>query len=108
MPTRPITVGTTPTPLLSYNNRRTTASFANNGAATIFVSNDQTSILVNGYPIVVGGALDLIRAFGDEPHLQWFGQVATGSENLRILAGFGMLPELFEPPNLPSLRGQEG
>lgn len=99
MPTRPVTVGTTPTSILSYNNKRTTASFTNNGTATIFVSEDQSDLATNGYPIVAGGALDLIRAFGDEPQLEWFGLVAAATQNLRVLEGFGMLPLLIEPPS---------
>ncbi len=98
MPTRPITVGTEPTSILSYNNKRTAASFTNNGSATIFVSEDRNALATNGYPIVVGGALDLIRTFGDEPQLEWFGLVSSGSENLRVLESFGKIPVLIEPP----------
>lgn len=97
MPTRPVTVGTAPTQILAYNNKRTTASFTNNGTAVIFVSEDQAGIATDGYPIAVGGALDLIRAFGDEPQLEWFAIVAAGSENLRVLEGFGRLPVMIEP-----------
>lgn len=99
MPTRPITVGTTAIQILSYNNKRTAASFLNNGINTIFVSEDQNALATNGYPIPVGGALDLVRAFGDEPQLQWFGLVSAGTENLRVLEAFGMLPVLIEPPS---------
>lgn len=102
MPTRPVTVGTGATPILSYNNKRTTASFTNNGSNTIFVSEDQRDIAANGYPILVGGALDLIRALGDEPQIEWFGLVAAGTENLRVLEAFGEIPELFAPPATPS------
>lgn len=98
MPTRPITVGTSPTQIVAYNNKRTSASFTNNGTATIFVSEDQNALATNGYPIPVGGALDLIRAFGDEPQLEWFGLVAAATQNLRVLEAFGQLPELIEPP----------
>lgn len=102
MPTRPVTVGTTPERILSYNNKRTTASFTNNGSATIFVSEDESSLLTDGYPIPVGGALDLVRGLGDEPQLGWFAIVAAGSENLRVLEAFGELPVLVEPPAIIS------
>lgn len=102
MPTRTVTVGTTPTRLMPFNNRRTAASFTNNGAATIFISNDESGIVGNGYPIVVGGALDLVRALGDEPHILWFAQVAAGTEDMRVLEGFGALPDLTVPPSLPA------
>lgn len=98
MPTRNVDIGTGPVAILAYNNRRTAASFTNNGAATIFVSNDQTSITAEGLPLVVGGGLDLIRALGDEPHIQWFASVAAGSEELRVLEAFGQLPVLETPP----------
>ena len=97
MPTRPFTVGTSPEQILSYNNRRTAASFLNNGSNTIFVSEDQNDLATNGFPIPVGGALDLIPAFGDEPQLEWFALVAAGTENLRVLESFGELPELSRP-----------
>ena len=94
-----MTVGTGPTSILSYNNKRTTASFTNNGTATIFVSEDRNALAINGYPIPEGGALDLIRAFGDEPQLEWFGLVAVATQNLRVLEAFGELPVLIEPPS---------
>ena len=101
MPTRVVTVTTAATQILSYNNQRTTASFTNNGSAVIFVSNDQTGIATNGYPIAIGGALNLIRALGDEPQILWFASVAAGSEEMRILEAYGDLPEVSTPPELP-------
>lgn len=98
MPTRPVTVGTGPERILSYNNKRTAASFTNNGSNTIFVSEDEADLLNSGYPIAVGGALDLVRGLGDEPQLGWFAIVAAGTENLRVLEAFGELPVLVEPP----------
>lgn len=97
MPTTPVDVLTTVTRLLDRNNRRTTASFTNNGTDTIFVSEDEGSVLTRGYPIVAGGALDLIRVFGDNPHDQWFGVVATTISEMRVLEQFGQLPVLEAP-----------
>lgn len=102
MPTRVVSVTTAATPLLSYNNQRTTASFTNNGTAVIYVSNDQTLITTNGYPIAIGGALDLIRALGDEPQILWFASVAAGTQEMRILEAFGDLPVITQPPELPA------
>jgi len=107
MPTRTVLVGTTPTPLLPYNNRRTTASFVNNGNETIFVSTDQSNIQGNGFPVGVGGALDLIRALGDEPQIQWYAESAGGGDDMRILEQFGALPLLFVPPNRETEVGLE-
>lgn len=103
MPTRTVTVGTSATPLLAYNNRRTSASFRNNGNETVFVSNDQSNIQGNGYPVGVNEALDLIRALGDEPHIQWFAESAGGGDDMRVLEAFGALPVLFVPPNRESV-----
>lgn len=97
MPTRPVTVSTVPEVVLPYNNQRTTASLVNEGATTVFVSEDETSIVANGFPIAAGGALDLIRALGDEPQNTLFIQSAAGGEDVRVLEAFGALPELRFP-----------
>lgn len=97
MPTRPVSIGTVATPVVSYNNRRTSLSLANEDAATIYVSEDETVSTSNGYPILAGGALDLIRALGDEPQWQLFAISAGGGADLRVLEAFGSLPELFQP-----------
>ena len=101
MPTRVVTVTTAATQILSYNNQRTTASFTNNGTAVIYVSNDQTGITTDGYPIAIGGALERIRALGDEPQSLWFASVAAGSQEMRILEAYGDLPIITQPPELP-------
>ena len=101
MPTRVVTVTTAATQILSYNNQRTTASFTNNGTAVIYVSNDQTGITTDGYPIAIGGALDLIRELGEEPQSLWFASVAAGSQEMRILEAYGDLPIITQPPELP-------
>ena len=54
MPVRTVTVGTTPTQVMAYNNRRTTVSLTNVGTATIYLSDSQTDITNQGYPIEVG------------------------------------------------------
>lgn len=97
MPTRSVTVGTAATRILAFNNRRTAASFLNNAAETIFVSEDEFDVTANGYPIAVGGALDLLRVFGSQPQIAWFAASAGGGDDLRVLEEFGELPELVEP-----------
>ncbi len=102
MPMRSVTVSTASTPVLSFNNRRTTASLTNNGSATIFINSSQANITTNGYPITVGGSIDFIRALGDEPQLAMYAAVATGTENLRIIEQYGAVPEsLYPEPFLP-------
>lgn len=97
MAMRPVTVGTTPTPVLSYNNKRTGVSLANEDSAAIFLKEDETAILATGYPIVAGGAQDLLRALGDEPQLALWAISAAGGADLRVWEHFGELPLLFEP-----------
>lgn len=97
MPSRGVTIGTIPTPVLSYNNKRTGVSLANEDTATIFFGEDETSLLTQGYPILAQGAHDLLRALGDEPQNALFGISAAGGADLRVLEHFGELPVLFEP-----------
>ena len=101
MPTRPVTVGTTATPVFVHNNRRTAWSLANEDTATIFVSEDETNVLAGGYPILAGGALDNLRALGGEPQNVLFAISAAGSADLRVLESFGELPPLVEPAFTP-------
>ena len=101
MGSRAITVGTAATQLLSYNNKRTGASIFNNDSAAVFVSEDETGVLVQGYVIPAGGAIDLLRALGDTPQDRLFGISAAGGADVRVLEQFGELPELFEPPTRP-------
>ena len=103
MPVRTGTVGTTPTQVMAYNNRRTTVSLTNVGTATIYLSDSQTDITNQGYPIEVGGAYDMLRALGDQPNLQWFAEVAAATQEIRIIESFGDLPVMFTPPELPSI-----
>ncbi len=97
MPSRSVTVAATTTKLLDYNNRRTTVSIFNNDSADVFISEDETGILAEGYIIQSGGALDLIRPLGDTPQNLLFAISAAGGADVRILEQFGELPPLEEP-----------
>lgn len=98
MPSRPVTVGTAATPLLSYNPRRTSVSVFNEDAASIFIGEDQSNLLTEGSPITAGGAISLIAALGDTPDRVMFGISALGGADVRILEQFGQLPPLETPP----------
>ena len=97
MPSRSVTVGTTATPLLSYNPRRTTVSVFNEAATTVFVGEDEANLLTEGSPIPVGGAVSFIAALGDTPDRQMFGINAAGGADVRLLEQFGKLPPLETP-----------
>lgn len=97
MPSRPVTVGTTPTLLLPYNPKRTTVAIFNEDAAAVFIGEDQTGLLARGSPITAGGAVSFVRALGDTPQDILFGISSAGGADVRILEAFGELPPLFEP-----------
>lgn len=97
MPSRSVTVGTVATPLLSYNPRRTTVAVFNEAATTVFVGEDEASLLTEGSPITAGGALSFVAALGDTPDRQLFGINAAGGADVRILEQFGDLPPLSTP-----------
>lgn len=97
MPSRPVTVGTTPTLLLPYNPKRTSVSIFNEDTAAVFIGEDQTGLLARGSPITAGGAISFVRAFGDTPQDILFGISSAGGADVRILEQFGELPPLSEP-----------
>lgn len=97
MPTRSITVSTATTQILAYTNARTGASFYNNGSVLVYVSEDQTAIAAQGFPVAVGGSVDLIRALGDEPQNSWFAITGSSTADVRIIESFGELPVLLRP-----------
>lgn len=97
MPSRSVTVGTTVTPLLSYNPKRTTVAVFNEDSATVFIGEDQANLLTQGSPISAGGAVSFVAALGDTPERVLFGISAAGGADVRILEQFGQLPPLETP-----------
>lgn len=97
MPSRSVTVGTTATPLLSYNPRRTTVAVFNEGSATIFIGEDEANLLTQGAPITAGGAISFVAALGDTPDRVLFGIIAAATADVRLLEQFGNLPPLETP-----------
>lgn len=97
MPSRAVTVGATATPLLSYNPRRTTVAVFNEDANTVFIGEDEASLLTEGSPISAGGAISFVAALGDTPDRVMFGISAAGGADVRILEQFGDLPPLSTP-----------
>lgn len=97
MPSRAVTVGTTPEVLLPYNPKRTSVAIFNEDSAAVFIGEDQTGLLAQGSPITAGGAISLVRALGDSPQDILFGISAAGGADVRILEQFGELPPLQEP-----------
>ena len=93
---RPVTVITTSTQIAGVNLRRRVLVFRNNGAATIFVSQDQANITTDGFPVLVNQSATLLATDGDEPWLPLYGQVAAGSENGRVVEQFGLLDPASE------------
>lgn len=97
MPARSVTVGTTATVVLPFNRARTAVSIFNNDTAAVFVSDDQRGILGEGFVIVAGQPLNLLRAWGDNPQDVLYGISVAGGADVRVLEQFGLLPVLFDP-----------
>ena len=97
MPSRPVTVATTPTLLLPYNPRRTSVVIFNEDAAAVFIGEDETSLLTRGSPVTPGGAVAFAAVDGDTPENILFGISAAGGADVRILEQFGKLPPLSTP-----------
>lgn len=104
MPSRSVTVGTTPELLLPYNPRRTAVSIFNEDSVAIFIGEDEVNLLTEGSPITAGGAVSLNAALGDSPQDILFGISAAGGADVRILEQFGKLP----PLETPASRAGEG
>lgn len=86
---RTVTVGTTLTEILPFNPKRTAYTIKNYVGGTVFVSNDQTNIVAQGFPLAVGDFISMILAWGDEPADQLYAQMSAGSTDLRIEESFG-------------------
>ena len=97
MPSRPETVGTSPTLLLAFNPRRTSVAIFNEDSSSIFIGEDEASLLTRGSPITAGGAITLTAALGGTPELIMFAISAAGGADVRILEQFGKLPALETP-----------
>lgn len=108
MPSRPVTVGTTPELLLPYNPKRTSVAIFNEDAAAVFIGEDQAGLLARGSPIQPGGAISFTRALGGTPQDILFGISSAGGADIRITEQFGELPELFEPKARATDRTGEG
>lgn len=89
MPNRPVTVTTSVTPVCSDRGDRRSVTIFNNGAVTVFLSNDPADVLTRGWPLPASASVGLVDVDGDEPWLQLWGQCSAGSADLRVVEGFG-------------------
>ena len=96
MAMRAVIIGTVATQIVGVNKARRSLVFRNNGAATIFISNDQADIVASGFPVLVNQSVVFAARDGDEPWLPVYGQVSAGSENGRVVEQFGLLEPDYE------------
>lgn len=76
---RAVTVSTTATLLSDTGPRSLARVFYNNGSATIFIGKDDVTT-ANGFPVPAGAS------FTDEFSMDaWYGIVASGTEEMRVL-----------------------
>lgn len=94
MPMFSLPVDTTVREIVGYNERRTSVVIFNNGAARVFISQDEAAITIEGFPLDTGGSIGLASVDGDEPELRVFAQCAAGTSELRVVESFGEHPAI--------------
>ena len=81
-----ITVGTTVVQLAKANAPRFWLTFANNGAATILISNSRAVTSTTGWPIAAGGTLGLSWIEdADLPTLDWYAISGGAGNSVHVL-----------------------
>jgi len=89
MPFRQVTVGTTVTNIVPYNEKRSTIIIRNVSGSTCYIHDSQVDVISKGFPLDVGDVLSLIKKDGDQPEYALYGQTSTGTADLRIIEQYG-------------------
>jgi hypothetical protein len=96
-----VTVGTTAVQLVKANAQRFWVTFANNGAATIQISNSRTVTSSTGWPIPAGGVIGFVwNQDSDLAALDWYAISAGAGNSVRVLERVASGEN--EPANLPA------
>jgi hypothetical protein len=88
MPMKSVTVGTTVTQIVPYNDKRLSLAIQNNGGSRVFVSENEVSVLEQGWPLDPGVMISLSVADGDQPWWAMYAIAVTSPTELRIYEGF--------------------
>jgi len=91
MPNRSVVVDTNTRQLCSYHPDRLTLEFYNNGAATVFFSQDPQNVAAQGLPLAPGASVSMASIEGDEPYMAYHAVAASGSNDVRVYEGYGPL-----------------
>jgi hypothetical protein len=86
---RKVTVGTTPTIVVPFNPKRTGLTIYNNGTVTVYISDKQTNILEEGFPMPPGVYIGFAKVDGDETEYALYAQAEAGTGELRVQESFG-------------------
>jgi hypothetical protein len=83
-----ISVDTTIKNVVPYNPRRVVLVIFNNGANTIYLSENPVRVLEEGIPLSPGANMSFLKVDGDDPRIAWYACTASGTSELRIYEGF--------------------
>jgi hypothetical protein len=86
---RKVTVGTTPTIVVPFNPKRTGVVIYNPGPTIVYVSDKQTNIVEEGFPVGTGVYLGWVKVDGDETEYALYAQVESGTQDIRVQESFG-------------------
>lgn len=87
MPFFKVVVTTQPTRILPFNPRRKTVTIINLGDYRIFISQNPTNIISEGFPIYPLEGITLDEEDGDEPEYALYAQTETGEVDVRVQEG---------------------
>lgn len=88
MPARAFSADSSVRQLWGYNTKRLSAAIYNNGAATVFLSQDQADVTAQGFSLIAGASISFVRELGDEPELAMYCQTAAATVDLRIFESY--------------------
>ena len=80
-------VGTTIKQIASYNDKRVSIQVLNVGDYEVYVSQNPTNVLEEGFPIYPLESLELNVNDGDEPRYALYAIAKSGEQELRIYEG---------------------
>lgn len=87
MVTRQQTATTTVVEICSYLATRKSLIITNNGAATVYISQNKGTCLADGTPVPVNSDLSFVKADGDEPEDSYYAITSAGTADLRVIEG---------------------
>jgi hypothetical protein len=89
MPMKQVVVTTVLTPVYAQNARRSTSTIRNISAQQVLISEDQSDVVNQGFPIDNGQAPSFTYRDGDQPENAMWAIVAAGTATLKVYEGYG-------------------